>query len=230
MGRFGAYQYSVVNSAWMEAQFDGYPATYRARLRRIDHGVLASTAVIDRRDARAAFGLPDNVYLAISSGRLTGDKNHRVLIEALAALPDIHLGIAGVGPERETLLHLATERGVTERLHLVGEVPPERIFNFLAAGDLYLFPSRTETFGLAAAEAAIAGLPVVANDIPVLREVLGDAAIYADAERPADMAAAIGRVAAEPDLAARLTVAGHALREKYSPDAMCAAYEALLAS
>ena len=85
--------------------------------------------------------------------------------------------------------------GIADRLHLVGEVPPpERIFEFLAAGDLYLFPSRTETFGLAATEAAIAGLPVVANDIAVLREVLGDAAIYVDAERPADMAAAIGRL------------------------------------
>ena len=230
MGRFGAYHYSVVNSAWMEAQFDAYPASYRARLRRIDHGVLAQSSDIDRRSARVAFGLPDNVYLAISSGRLTADKNHRVLVEALAALPDIHLGIAGVGPEQDALRQLAIERGLADRLHLVGEVPPERIFEFLAAGDLYLFPSRTETFGLAAAEAAIAGLPVVANDIPVLREVLGDAAIYVDAERPADVAAAIGRLAAEPHLAARLAAAGRALHDKYSPAVMSEAYDALLAS
>jgi len=230
MGQYGAYDYSVVNSGWMEEQFADYPAAYRARLRRIDHGVAVAGARYDRRAARAAFGLPDNVYLAISSGRLTDGKNQRSLVAALAAIPEIHLALAGVGPEQDALKALAAERGVTERMHLVGEIPPNRIFEFLAAGDLYGFASRTETFGLAVVEAAIAGLPVVANDIAVLREVLGDAAVYADAERPDDMAAAMRRVMSEPGLAVRLAVAGRALKERYSPAAMCRAYDELLAS
>jgi glycosyltransferase involved in cell wall biosynthesis len=199
------------------------------RIRRIDHGVLAPGARLDRRAARAMFGLPDNVMLAVSSGRFSKDKNQRALIEALATMPELHLALAGAGPEHDALLALAAERRVIDRLYLVGEVPPGRIFDFLAAGDVFAFASRTETFGLSAAEAAIAGLPVVANELPVLREVLGDAAIYADAERDGEMAAAIGRVMAQPALAARMRQAGQTLREKYSPAAMCRAYEELLA-
>jgi glycosyltransferase involved in cell wall biosynthesis len=230
MGQWGAYDYSVVNSAWMAEQFTDYPAAYRARVRRIDHGVPAPAAKLDRRAARAAFGLPDAAYLVVSSGRLTEGKNQRALVEAVALLPEVHLALAGVGPEHDALVALAAARGMTNRLHVVGEVPPNRIFEFLATGDLYAFASRTETFGLAVAEAAIAGLPVVSNDIAVLREVLGDAALYADAERPQDMAAAIRRVMSEAGLAVQLTVAGRALKERYSPAAMCRAYEELLAS
>lgn len=228
MGRAGIYNYSVVNSGWMARQFATYPEAYRARIKRIDHGVASPARNMDRRAARVAFGLPDNVYLAVSSGRLTAAKNQAALVEALAALPDMHLALAGVGPERDKLVALAAGSGVADRLHLVGEVPPERIFDFLAAGDLYAFGSRTETFGLAVVEAAIAGLPVVANGIPVLREVLGSAAIYADAENPLELAIAMRRVMDEPDLAAKLTDAGRALANKYAPATMCAGYEALL--
>lgn len=228
MGMTGAYDVSVVNSGWMEAQFADYPASYKQRLWRIDHGVAAPVRVSDRRDVRAELGLPDNGYVIVSTGRLTADKNQRVLVEALADLPEAHLALIGVGPEQDAISALARERGVTDRLHLIGEVSRGRMFDILAAADAFAFPTRTETFGLAAAEAAIAGLPVVANDIPVLHEVLGEAAIYADADKPGAMAAAIGKVMAEPTLAARLTAAGEALRARYAPEAMCRAYEALL--
>ena len=228
MGALGAYDYSVANSAWLAAQFATYPAPYRRRLKRIDHGVDGRTSRLNRSEARAAFGLPQDVYLAVSSGRLTRDKNHVALIEALVALPDVHLALAGVGPEQDALLELAEVRGVRARLHLVGELSRERVADFLAAGDVYVFPSRTETFGLAVAEAAIAGLPVVANELEVLREVLGDAAVYADAERPEALARAVTQLRAEPDLARSLTRAGRQLAQRYSPDLMCQSYEALL--
>jgi glycosyltransferase involved in cell wall biosynthesis len=105
---------------------------------------------------------------------------------------------------------------------------------FLAAGDLFAFASRHETFGLSVAEAAVAGLPIVANGLPVLQEVLtgdaGAAALFADAAHADQLAAAISRIRTEPDLATRLAVAGSKLGERYSPVAMCAAYERLLVS
>jgi D-inositol-3-phosphate glycosyltransferase len=228
MGMAGTYDVSVVNSGWMEAQFADYPESYRKRLRRIDHGVAAATRTSDRRTTRAELGLPDNGYVIVSTGRLTLDKNQRVLVEALADLPQAHLALIGVGPEQAAIVELARERGVVDRLHMIGEVSRGRMFDVLAASDAFAFPTKTETFGLAAAEAAIAGLPVVANDIAVLREVLGEAAIYADAEQPGAMSAAIGRVMAEPTLAARLAAAGQALKARYAPETMCLAYEALL--
>lgn len=230
MGRFGAYDFSVVNSGWTEAQFADYPAAYRDRLRRIDHGVPAPASLPERRAARHRFGLPETAYLALSSGRLTPDKNHAPLVAALRRLPSVHLALAGAGPEGQALTALAQSLGVAGRLHLVGEVPPAEIFAFLAAGDVFVFPSRNETFGLAAAEAALAGLPIVANGLPVLREVLGEAALFADAAESAELAAAIERVMREPGLSAHLAAAGRTLASRYAPAAMCRSYEELLAS
>lgn len=230
MGQFGAYNHSVVNSAWTERQFADYPKSYRERLRRIDHGVLPPDGHRDRQASRAALGLPDNAYVLVSTGRLTLDKNHAPLVEALELLPAAHLALAGAGPEQQALLELAEQRGVVDRLHLVGEVQPARIFDFLASGDVFVFPSRNETFGLAAAEATIAGLPVVANGIPVLREVLGDAALFVDASQPSQLADAVRQVMSQPDLALRLAANGRALSDRFAPAAMCRRYEELLAS
>ena len=228
MGATGLYNYSIVNSGWLAAQFANHPQSYLRRVRRIDHGVAAGPAGVDRQAARRAFGLPDNAYLAVSSGRLTIEKNQAAIVRALPELPDVHFALAGVGPERDGLMELARAVGVADRLHLVGEVPRTHIFEFLAAGDVYVFASRTETFGLAVAEAAIAGLPVVANKLDVLREVLGSAAIYVDAERVHDLAAAIGRVKTDAALRGRLTEAGRALAQRYSPATMTQSYEELL--
>ncbi|MGN6144507.1 MAG: glycosyltransferase family 4 protein [Mesorhizobium sp.] len=234
MGVLGAYQLNVVNSAWTEGQFDRYPQAYKRRMRRIDHGVPGPPGTYDKREARAAFGLPQDAWLAVTTGRLTRDKNHLALAGALCRLNELHVAIAGAGPERETLTAFARENGVADRLHFVGEVPPARIFEFLSAGDVFAFPSVNETFGLSVAEAAIAGLPVVANGLPVLREVLSTAsgepaALFVDGGDAAGFAAALEETARTPGLADKLSENGRRLAERYSPAAMCLAYEKLLA-
>lgn len=71
-------------------------------------------------------------------------------------------------------------------------------------------PSWYEGFGLPALEACAAGAPVIASDLPVLREVLGDAALYAPPGDAAAWARAVERVAGDPDLAAHLRERGPA--------------------
>lgn len=233
MGTLGLYQLNVVNSAWTEAQFERFPAAYRRRLRRIDHGVAAAGKTFDKHAARAAFGLPQGAWIAISTGRQTKLKNHIAIVGAMCNLPELHVALAGAGPEHETLIAFAKKKGLADRLHLVGEVPPARIFEFLATGDAYAFPSLLETFGLAAVEAAISSLPVVANGLPVLREVLTNAdgepaAIFTSAADAKAMAQGLAQIMNDPELAARLAAAGRHLSAKYSPDAMSAGYEKLL--
>lgn len=233
MGRWGWYHKNIVNSAWTLAQFDKYPKGYRDRLHLIDHGVLAPTEDYDVEVARAAFDLPLNVPLMITSGRQTDEKNQGALLPVLLDLPDLHLAIAGVGPQRDQLVAEAESLGLADRLHMVGEIAPDRIFQFLATGDVFAFPSTNETFGLAVAEAAIAGVPVVANDLRVLREVLvtstGEtAAVFAVAADRAAFTQAIADVLQDKALATRLSAAGRQLAQRYAPAAMSNAYEALL--
>jgi glycosyltransferase involved in cell wall biosynthesis len=232
MGMAGLYQLNVVNSAWTEAQFDAFPLSYRKRLRRIDHGVPAPAKIFDKAQARAAFGLPAEASIMLSSGRLSPSKNQVALVRALALVRNVHLAIAGTGPEREALVALAENLRVRDRLHLVGEVSPARIYEFLATGDAYAFSSLTETFGLAAVEAAIAGLPVVASELDVLREVLttrdgAAAALFVQPDADG-IAGGISEILAKPALAKNLAAAGRKLGEQYAPATMCAGYEALL--
>ncbi|NTF44515.1 glycosyltransferase family 4 protein [Rhizobium rhizogenes] len=232
MGTLGIYHANVANSGWTRAQFDTFPEAYQRRTLRIDHGVAAPAHAIDKAAARTAFGLPSGAWLAVSSGRMAPSKNQIALVGALVHLPEIHMAIAGTGPEWDAIVAFAASHGVKDRLHLVGEVPPTRIFEFLAAGDAYAFASTTETFGLAAVEAAISGMPVVTSNLPVMKEVLttedGEAAaLFVDANK-AGIAKGLAELIAEPELAARLAAAGQRLKEQYSPARMCAGYEALL--
>jgi glycosyltransferase involved in cell wall biosynthesis len=238
-GSIGLYRYSVVNSAWTERQYADYPQSYRRRIRRIDHGVPTAQQQYDCHMARRAFGLPEARPTIVSTGRLNVLKNHTVLVDALALLPGVSLAIAGAGPEREPLLARAAARGVSERLYLVGELAGDKLFEFLAAGDVFAFSSMQETFGLAVVEAAVAGLPVVAADIEVLREVLSmedgipAAATFVDPKDAGAWAAALGRVLAQQEGQAGdvLTAPAAArLAQRYAVERMCLAYEALITS
>ena len=95
-----------------------------------------------------------------------------MLIRALACLPQAHLVIAGAGAKDDAFHELAVTLGIESRLHMLGALQAQDIADLYAAADLFVFPSIWETFGLAAAEAAMAGMPMVVADLPVLREVL----------------------------------------------------------
>ena len=115
----------------------------------------------------------------------------------------------------------------------LGELAPARIGVFLAALDCFVFPSAAESFGLAPVEAAQAGVPVVANRLPVLEEVLSingeSCAIFVDALDPADFAAGVRRALDEPDIARRLVGAGRKLQQRYPLSGMTQAYADLIA-
>lgn len=232
MGSVGFYDANIVNSEWTAQQFVAYPRAYRGRLKRIDHGVPQGNDTLAKADARERFSLPGNVPLIVSTGRITRAKNQIALLGSLERMPEAHLAIAGIGAAEDELRLAAVERGVADRLHFVGELRPDEIYPFLAAGDLFAFASLTETFGLSVVEAAIAGLPIVSNDLPVLREVLTaggrSAAVFVDAGDEAGFAEAIASLLKDRGRAAELAEVGRQIAERYRPEAMCAAYEAVL--
>ena len=114
----------------------------------------------------------------------------------------------------------------------MGELSPAQVAVFLRTLDVFVFPSQAESFGLAAVEAAQAGIPVVANDLRVLREVLAvddkPCALFVDAANPEIFAAAVQSLLDDGALKATLTVRGRELSRRYSPDVMVAKYLALI--
>lgn len=234
LGRLGAYDKIVVNSDHTEDMFKAYPAAYRGRMLRIDHGFEDKTARIGKAQARAALGLPANAPLLGCAARLHPLKQLDAAIAMLARLPGVHLALAGQGQDRARLEALAQELGLNGRVRFVGELSPEKIGVFLAALDCFVFPSGAETFGLAPVEAAQAGLPVVANGLDVLKDVLNvegePCALFVDAADPEAFAAAVRRVLDDPALAARLGATGKRLKERYPLSAMTDSYAQLILS
>ena len=154
-----------------------------------------STAGAPDNALRAALGLPSAYLLFV--GTLEPRKDLRTLLAALRLLPDAP-PLVLVGPP-----------GWGEQVDVGAAITPgyldDDVLRQVVAGAAALvLPSRDEGFGLPVLEALAAGTPVVASDLPVLREVGGDAAVYApvgDAEAFAD---ALTRVLADPgDAAAR---------------------------
>jgi glycosyltransferase involved in cell wall biosynthesis len=98
--------------------------------------------------------------------RLDPKKNLEVLIQALALLPDsVSLRVAGAGPPEyeRSLRALAAEHHVEGRVTWLGFVEPAQKDDFLASIDVLAMPSAFECFGVSAAEAMWAGIPVVVS-------------------------------------------------------------------
>jgi glycosyltransferase involved in cell wall biosynthesis len=232
LGRFGAYDRIVVNSAHTADMFKAYPAAYRDRILRIDHGFEDKTARIGKAEARTQLGLPGDAPLLGCAARLHPLKQLDAAIAVLARLPQAHLALAGQGQDRSRLEALAQALGVSGRVHFLGEIAPEKIGIFLAALDCFVFPSGAETFGLAPVEAAQAGLPVVANGLDVLKDVLSvdgePCALFVDVNDPAAFADAVGHVLDDPALAARLGTIGRRLKQRYPLSAMTDSYAQLI--
>jgi glycosyltransferase involved in cell wall biosynthesis len=232
-GFTGLFRRMVVNSAVMAEEYASYPERYRDRIVRIDHGFEPKRSELSRADAREQFDLPRDARLLGCVARLHADKQLDRIVRLIAGEPTWHFAIAGQGPAEPDLRLLAADLGVRERLHFVGELTSDGVATFLRGLDAFVFPSRIETFGLAAVEAAQAGVPVVANDLEVLREVLAvegePCALFADAGDPKAFGAAVRLVLDDVALRTRLGARGIALIRRYSLDKMVARYADLVA-
>ena len=233
LGLLGAYDIITVNSNETWRNYQAYPARYRKRLTHVPHGFEDKSVEIGRQEARAMFGLPQGVALIGSVARLHPLKQLDAAIAVLARRQALHLAIAGQGPDEARLRAIAADLGVTDRLHLIGDMPPQQVGLFLASLNAFVFPTLAETFGLAAVEAAQAGVPVVANDLPVLREVLSvdgePSALFADAADTEAFADAIDSVFQDHAATARRVVLGRRLAARYSVSGMVDAYAGLIA-
>jgi glycosyltransferase-like protein len=175
----------------------------------------APAAAAERQRWRDRFG-----RFVLAVGGIEPRKGSLELLEAWARLrarePDVRLVVAGgetlfdYRPYRAQWEARAAELGLDPVV--LGPVDHDELPGLVAAADVFAFPSTREGFGLAAMEALAAGVPVVASDLPVLREVFGGAVRFAaGTDRFADgLREALGR----PD--PRRRAAGQALAARYT--------------
>jgi D-inositol-3-phosphate glycosyltransferase len=191
----------------------------------VDHRVFCPG---DRRAARESLGLPVEGGLVLFAGRIQPLKGPDVALAAFALvavrLPDCRLLVAGgpsgpQGAEEMAFLRAgAVAAGLEERVLLRGPLPHHALAAAYRAADVVVVPSRSESFGLVAAEAQACGIPVVASAVGGLEHVVadGESGLLVSGWEPADYAAALGRVLTDPALAARLARGAVANAEQFS--------------
>ena len=194
----------------------------------------------DRKQARRALDLPSRGPLLLFVGRIQPLKGLAVAVRTLAALiedhPDAHLVVVGgpSGPQGDSEVarvhSLVDSLGLGEHVFFVPPRLHELLSTYYRAADVCLVPSRSESFGLVALEAAACGTPVVASDVGGLRSLIdhGRTGYLVEDPSPEAFAGRVRQILAEPLLAERLSTgsvlrarrytwarAAHLLREIY---------------
>jgi len=127
-----------------------------------------------REALRRDWGVPAGALVVGSVGRLVAVKNYALLLRAVASsgLDDVHLVLAGEGPERAALTALAASLGIASRLHLLGH--SNDVDRVLGAFDVFVLPSFSEGMSNTLLEAMAAGVPPVASDVGGNGEIVRD--------------------------------------------------------
>ncbi len=179
----------------------------------IDHGLFSPGPAAA---ARSRLGCEPDEPLVLYVGRLQPLKAPDVALAAFAALaadlPALRMLVVGgpSGPDGEStrrdLLRSVAAAGLDHRIRFLPAQPHRCMPEIYRAADVVVVPSRSESFGLVAAEAQACGIPVVAARVGGLAHVVDDgvSGILVDGWDPAGYATQIRRVLGDPALAARL--------------------------
>ncbi len=188
----------------------------------VDHAFFSPG---ERAGARAALGLDDRPTL-LFVGRIQPLKGLGIAVRALAQLADPRARLVVVGgpsgsdgpDELDRVRTLISELGVQDRVCFVEPQEHHRLSTFYRAADVVVVPSRSESFGLVALEAAACGVPVVAAAVGGLRMLVddGSSGYLVDSRDPTDFAARIDGLLADPARSAAMGRAASELADRYA--------------
>ena len=223
-----------------EEQFRRLYGNPHGRIEIIAPGVEhAFFAPGDQAGARRAINVDPDIPFVLFVGRIQPLKGPDGAIRALAALerPDAQLAIVGGSSGRNGDVQasearaLVDELGLHDQVHFIEPKPHHILSTWYRAADVVLVPSRSESFGLVALEAAACGVPVVASAVGGLLSLVDDGetgyliegrkpADYADAMRTilndSELAASMGKAAVERAKAYTWRAAAERLRDVYA--------------
>ena len=160
----------------------------------------------------AEWGLADRPYV-LTVGQFAPYKNHENALRGFArALSDrTEIALALVqrrGPSRGTLDALASDLGIADRVKFLPPLDEPDLAQLYNGAMALLHPSLCEGFGIPLVEAMACGCPVVTSNISAMPEVVGAAALLVDPQDPGSIAAALRKLADDPDLASDLRQQG----------------------
>lgn len=180
-------------------------------------------------ELRKELGIRSEDIFLFSAGRLTHQKAHSVLIQAMATImaqyPETILCIAGDGPLRQQLNDKINALGLDDHVKLLGE--RDDIAQLMAAADIFILPSRSEGLPIAILEAMGAGRAVIATRTGGIEDVLkdGENGLLVASDTPEQLAQAVFRYLKDPEFKVKMgEAARQCVKASYTLDRMCEAY------
>jgi glycosyltransferase involved in cell wall biosynthesis len=206
-----------------------------AKLTVIENGIEPSVerkiSAQERASLRSDLSVSDSQVLFITVGRLTRQKGHADLLDAIAQLKTKQtvFVFAGDGPLRAELEENAQRLQISERVRFLGV--RDDVAQLLTAADVFVQPSLWEGLSLALLEALFAGLPVLSTKVEGTVDIVkdGDSAMLVPVGDVDALAKAIDRLAVDASLRSHLAKNGkQRVETRYSVDRMCADYLQLI--
>lgn len=170
-----------------------------------------SISAEERRRIRESFGFSDADRVLVTTSRLSLKNGVDDLLRSLIYLPSSYKTlIVGDGEDREKLLSLVEQKGLTDRVVFAGLRSRAEIPSLLHASDVFVRASLSEGLGNSFLEAMSAGLPVIGTPVGGIPDFLhdGETGVFCEPRNPESIAQAVLRLDADPALRARVIKSG----------------------
>lgn len=172
----------------------------------------------NRIDIRRRYNLPCRYIIGV--GTIQPRKNQMLSVQALAGIDrDIHLVLVGrCTPYARKIQEHARRHGLTDRLHILENVPFADLPALYSAAECSVYPSRYEGFGLPIVESLRCGTPVVAATGSCLEEAGGNGGVYVHPDDIDDMAHQLARICGEPQWRQTLADSGSRYVQRFNAE------------
>ncbi len=223
-GRYARYQQEVARGLRAAARVVAPSEAMLAAAER-HYGPFRSTSVIaNARRAESFLPGPKEPFV-LAAGRLWDEAKNLAALDAVAPRLPFPVRVAG-----ETQHPGGGSDARAHQVQPLGRLTPEALAGWMARAAIYALPARYEPFGLSVLEAALAGCALVLGDIPSLREVWGDAALFVHPDDGDGLARTLTELMANPSGRERLAARAHARALTFTPRRMAEAYLELYAA
>jgi glycosyltransferase involved in cell wall biosynthesis len=183
-----------------------------------EHYGIDNCRVIPNGRCRTRFARAVKEPLVLTAGRLWDEAKNVAAVAEIA--PRLPWPVYIAGEDRHPNGGRAEFPGCT----MLGRLAPQQLADWYARAAIYALPARYEPFGLSALEAAHSGCALVLGDVPSLREVWGDTALFVPPDDTAALAAAVQRLIADPAYRSRMARAACDHAGQYTPQRMAQEY------
>lgn len=156
---------------------------------------------------------PEKQYI-LSVGSIDPRKNLKSVLEAHRLLHDLCIPLKVAGGSSKIFNDLEITENL-KNVQFLGRVSDDQLIQLYREATVFVYPSLYEGFGLPPVEAMKSGVPVVTSDIPVLREVCQDAALYVDPKNSVAVSQAVRSLLTDEHLYDKMIVAGQKVSASY---------------